>query len=110
MKTKLLFVCSGNLDRSPTAEELFHNSNLYEAKSAGTHPEAVVHINQNLIDWADKIFAMSEREDGHLTYLKEHFNLRSVPVIDLDITDKYDKNEPELIKLIKEKLSPYLSL
>ncbi|HET7206664.1 MAG TPA: phosphotyrosine protein phosphatase, partial [Terriglobales bacterium] len=40
----MLFICSGNRDRSPTAEDLFRDSNDYEAKSAGTHPLAVQRI------------------------------------------------------------------
>ena len=41
-------------------------------------------MSQELIDWADKIFVMSEIEDGHLTYLESHFDLKSKPVFDLD--------------------------
>ena len=67
-KTKLLFVCTGNRDRSPTAEELFRISSEYEARSAGTGAFAVQKVSQELNDKADKIFAMSEIEDRHLTF------------------------------------------
>lgn len=104
MKKKLLFICSGNLDRSPTAEKLFRNSEIYEAKSAGTHPDAIIKVSQNLIDWADVVFVMSEREDGHLTFLKQNFNIKEKKIFDLDISDVYDRDDPELIKLIADKL------
>jgi len=35
-KTRLLFICTGSRDRSPTAEDLLRYSKDYEAKSAGT--------------------------------------------------------------------------
>jgi predicted protein tyrosine phosphatase len=81
-KTTLLFICTGNRDRSPTAEDLFRNSNDYEARSAGTSVFAVRRVNQELIDWADKIFVMSELEDRHLTHLEAHFNLKGKAVIE----------------------------
>jgi predicted protein tyrosine phosphatase len=88
-KTKLLFVCTGNRDRSPTAEEIFRISSEYEARSAGTGDCAEQRVTQELIDWTDKIFVMSEIEDRHLTFLETHFKLKGKTVIDLDISDRY---------------------
>ncbi|OGY89898.1 MAG: hypothetical protein A3B30_03165 [Candidatus Komeilibacteria bacterium RIFCSPLOWO2_01_FULL_52_15] len=110
MKKHLLFVCSGNLDRSPTAEALFSDSKQYMARSAGTHEEAVRRINQELIDWADSIFVMSEKEDGHLTFLKTHLDLKGRSVYDLDVPDRWDRDDPELIQLLIKKLRAYLTL
>ena len=107
-KTKLLFICSGNRDRSPTAEDLFRDSNDYEAKSAGTHPLAVQRITQELIDWADKIFVMSELEDGHLTFLERRFDLKGKAVYDLEIPDRYERGSQELVNLLASRLSRYL--
>jgi predicted protein tyrosine phosphatase len=107
-KTKLLFVCTGNRDRSPTAEDLFRNSEPYEARSAGTSVFAVRRVTQELIDWADKIFVMSELEDGHLTFLETHFNLKGKAVYDLDIPDRYQRGSQELINLLAAKISPHL--
>src|SRR5271165_1828534 len=69
-RTRLLFVCSGNRDRSPTAEALFHDSPEYEARSAGTLLCATRKVTQQMLDWADVVFVMSEREAGHVSYLK----------------------------------------
>ena len=104
MKHRLLFICSGNLNRSPTAESLFSSSRFYEAKSSGTNENAVVRVSQELIDWADVVFVMSEKEDGHLTILERTFNLRGKLVCDLDIPDNYDRDDPELINLLKWKI------
>ena len=108
MKQNLLFVCSANLNRSPTAENLFKNSNDYSAKSAGIFVGTNI-VNQDLINWADLIFVMSEKEDGHLTLLKNNFNLDGKKVYDLDIPDIYYEGDPELIGTLKEKLSHYLT-
>jgi len=35
---KVLFVCSANMDRSPTAENLFNKICGFQAKSAGQQP------------------------------------------------------------------------
>ena len=107
-KTKLRFICTGNRDRSPTAEDLFRNSKEYEAKSAGTHAFATQRVSQELIDWADKIFVMSELEDRHLTFLETNFNLTSKAVFDLDIPDRYERGARELINLLASRLSQYL--
>jgi predicted protein tyrosine phosphatase len=104
-KIKLLFVCTGNRDRSPTAEELFRNSTDYEARSAGTSVFAVRRTTQELIDWADRIFVMSELEDGHVTFLETHFDLRGKPVHDLNIHDRYERGSQELINLLASRLA-----
>jgi predicted protein tyrosine phosphatase len=109
-KTKLLFVCTGNRDRSPTAEDLFRISSEYEARSAGTSAFAVQKVTQELIDWADKIFVMSEIEDRHLTFLETHFNLKGKAAIDLDIPDRYERGSQELITLLADRLSRHLTM
>ena len=44
MRTKLLFICSRNQWRSPTAEDLFRDHAEYEARSAGTSDSARVRV------------------------------------------------------------------
>jgi predicted protein tyrosine phosphatase len=60
-REQLLFVCSRNQWRSPTAEALFKDSDLYVAKSAGTSDSARIKITPGLINWADCIFVMEKR-------------------------------------------------
>lgn len=108
MKKKLLFICTANMDRSPTAELMFKDSPGYEAKSAGTSETAFRHINQELIDWADVIFVMNENTDKHLTYLKNNFKLEGKKLVDLDIPDIYRRQNQSLTEILKVKLSEYL--
>lgn len=65
-------------------------------------------MSQDLIDWSDIIFVMSEKEDGHLTSLKNNFNLDGKEVYDLDVSDIYDEKDPELASILRKKLSHYL--
>jgi predicted protein tyrosine phosphatase len=87
-------------------------SALYETRSAGTSPNAVVVITQELIDWADMIFVMCERTDKHLTYLKEHFILGTKPIFDLDLPDFIysRRGEPGLVAELTARLRAHLTL
>jgi predicted protein tyrosine phosphatase len=110
MKRHLLFICSGNINRSPTAESLFSNSRFYEAKSGGTAQDAVARVSQDLIDWADLVFVMSEKEDGHLIFLESDFSLKDKLICDLEIPDNYDRDDPELIELLRTRVEEFLRL
>lgn len=103
----LLFVCSRNQWRSPTAEEIFKNNQKHQAKSAGTEPSARIKITEKLINWADIIFVMEKKH-------KDRINQRFATVVDekelivLDIPDEYQFMDEELVDLIKLSVSPYL--
>jgi len=83
-KKKILFVCTGNIDRSPTAEVLLSNNPLYEARSAGTWRHAYRRVSGELVEWADLIFVM---EDHHKESLVDSFPEAEDKIIVLDIPD-----------------------
>ena len=104
MKTKLLFICDGGLDRSPAAAELFKDSKKYEARFAGIRPLISAPMTRQALQWADEIFVM---EPEHKRYLLENFPLitREKPeIVILDILNKYTRNDPELEKILIKKL------
>jgi predicted protein tyrosine phosphatase len=103
----LLFICSKNQWRSPTAELLFKNHPNHSARSAGTSDKARVKVNQKVIDWADVIFVMERK---HQQILKKLFplSIASKPLIVLDIEDNYQFSDPELIAILKVSLQDYL--
>lgn len=58
--TKLLFVCSENRFRSPTAEAVFSEYEGVEAIVAGTNIDAETSISGDLIEWAEIILVMEK--------------------------------------------------
>jgi predicted protein tyrosine phosphatase len=116
-REQLLFVCSRNQWRSPTAAVLFKDSDLYVAKSAGTSEKARVKITAGMINWADKIFVMEKR---HAAIIQQNYPyLRSdrgssgeaaPTIITLHISDDYQYMDPELIEILKSRLAEYLDL
>ncbi|RYY36907.1 MAG: protein tyrosine phosphatase [Sphingobacteriaceae bacterium] len=101
----LLFICSKNKWRSPTAEELFKNHTDHIARSAGTSSKARIKVNQKLIDWANVIFVM---EFKHKQIILERFNVPSKKIAVMDIPDEYQYGESALIVLLKNALTEYI--
>lgn len=106
-KPKLLFICTANINRSRTAEDLFNGSDAYEAKSAGLieHDQGGQVVTQKLIAWADRIFVMDEVHDQHRTKLMRMFETHGKEVSVLDIPDRYNRGEMALVRLLKSKLA-----
>ncbi|WP_027062074.1 low molecular weight protein tyrosine phosphatase family protein [Mesorhizobium loti] len=104
---KILFVCSQNRLRSPTAEQVFSKRQDIEVASAGTNHDADTPLTHQLVAWADIIFVM---EKAHRTKLQKKFkaSLEKARVICLDIPDEYDFMDLELISLLKARVSRYL--
>lgn len=104
--SNLLFVCSKNQWRSPTAEFLFKNAQQHIARSAGTSSKARIKLNQKLIDWADIIFVMERK---HKDILKQNFENSPFPkIVVLNIEDNYKFGDPELVEILKTQLAAYL--
>ena len=105
---RILFVCTGNIDRSRTAEDLYRDDPRYEVRSAGTAAFAREPVSRELLRWADRVFVMCEREDRHRTLLKLRFPEIAVEVVDLDIEDRWPRGDPELVKRLLRKLGRHL--
>jgi predicted protein tyrosine phosphatase len=106
-KPKVLFVCSANLQRSPTAEQVFGNlSDEWQTKSAGILPSSGRNsVSQKLIDWADLILVM---EAEHAEHIQTNYNSNPDKIKVLNIPDVYVRNDPELIQELKKKVLPIL--
>jgi len=107
MTKRVLFVCTGNMDRSPTAESLLSGKEGFEAKSAGTWIHARKRVSESLIKWADQIFVM---ESYHKEVILSICPEAEEKVIVLDIPDIYRRNDPELIEILKNKLAKHLKI
>src|SRR3989338_4774147 len=97
---KILFVCNQGMHRSRTAAEMFKSR--LETKFAGLFSENSVSELQ--MQWADTIVVMEDfqREELMKRFPKEFMLKR---VLTLGIPDAYSYGQPELVKIIKEKMS-----
>jgi len=82
----LLFVCSENRLRSPTAEAVFSEYSGINAISAGTNSDAETTVSGDLIEWADSILVM---EQSHRNKVSKKFRnlLKGKKLVCLDIPD-----------------------
>ncbi len=105
----LLFICSRNQWRSPTAEAIWHKHPGYCVKSAGTSPKARKTVGSNEIRWADVILVMEQK---HKNRLKAKFTrmLDHKPLHVLDIPDEFKYMDPELIKELEMAVGGFLEL
>jgi predicted protein tyrosine phosphatase len=103
----VLFICSQNLLRSPTAEQVFSAWPGIEVDSAGLDHDAEAVVTPELLEWADLIFVM---DASHRRRLSSRFaaHINRQRVICLDIPDEYDYMEPALVDLLQQRVPPHL--
>ena len=105
MKTKLLFICSFNVDRSRAAEAMFKNSKKYEAKSAGIDPRATKVVSKENVKWADIILVMDDRNEGHKIELVDRFGgFVEMDIRILGVPNHFRRYDPELYRLLRVRL------
>lgn len=107
MAKHVLFICTQNRLRSPTAEQVFADWPGIESLSAGLGNDANAPVSPELLAWSDLIFVM---EKAHRNKLSKKFkpHLGGKRVICLDIPDEYDFMDPMLVQLLKAKVSRFL--
>lgn len=105
---RVLFVCSFNQWRSPTAERVFARVDGVEPRSAGTSSKAKRRVRLDDIRWADVICVM---EDKHAQRLRADFrqDMAHKDLHVLDIPDDYQFMDEELVELIREKVTAVLA-
>jgi len=108
-KRNVLFVCSRNQWRSPTAEQIFRKHPHLNARSGGTSPKAKHTVNESDIAWADVVMVM---EPKHKSRLLADFSeaLRYKPLHVLDIPDEYQYMDPELVEMLEQCVPALLGL
>jgi predicted protein tyrosine phosphatase len=103
----ILFICSRNQWRSPTAENIYKNHGSINVRSAGTSGSARRKVTSLDLKWADLIFVM---EDKHIQRLVSDFpgELKYKEIHVLDIPDDYKYMDPDLIELLINLIDPIL--
>ncbi len=103
----VLFVCSRNRLRSPTAERVFQEWPGIDVDSAGLATDAENPLTPELVEWSDLIFVMTKT---HLTRLKQVYRpqLKHARVICLNIPDEFEFMDPQLVLILQDKVSPHL--
>lgn len=103
----VLFICSQNKLRSPTAEQVFASYPGVECSSAGLNHDAENPVTGELLEWAELIFVM---EKTHRSKLSAKFgkHLKRQRIVCLDIPDNYEFMDPDLVRLLQQKVSPHL--
>ncbi|QTN26451.1 phosphotyrosine protein phosphatase [Rhodoferax sp. AJA081-3] len=109
VKRNVLFICSKNQWRSPTAEQLWRKHPTVSARSAGTSPNARHTVSAEDIQWANVIMVMEEK---HKSRLKAEFTrlLDNKPIHVLDIPDEYKYMDPELVEMLEQSVNSILGL
>jgi predicted protein tyrosine phosphatase len=103
----ILFVCSRNQLRSPTAEQVFSESPGIEVASAGLDTKCKEPVTPELVTWADIIFVM---ERNHRNKLLKAFgaHIKNQKIVVLGITDDYEYMDPRLVRLFEKLVPPHL--
>ncbi|MEM1036633.1 MAG: protein tyrosine phosphatase [Pseudomonadota bacterium] len=105
--THVLFICSMNQWRSPTAEAIFRRGTGINVRSAGTSSRAKRTVSVKDLRWADVVLVMEQK---HKTRLQAQFRdeVRYKTLYVLDIPDDYRYMDQELIDLLRAKVEPLL--
>ena len=105
----VLFVCSRNRLRSPTAEALFHGVGGLVCASAGTALDAEEALGQDHVDWADLVVAMEQR---HRKAIESKFPAlaKNSKIATLGIPDDFRFMDPALIELLWARAGPLLGV
>jgi len=105
----VLFVCSRNQLRSPTAEQVFSTWSVIEVASAGLDPKCKEPVTPERLVWADVIFVM---EHSHRNKLLKQFktSIKNQKIVVLGITDDYDYMDPRLVRLFETLVPRHLGI
>ena len=104
---KVLFVCSMNQWRSPTAERVYADKPSVLTRSRGTSTKARKTITSHDLKWADLVLVMEQKHKQRLmTAFPGELRFKELHV--LDIPDDYKFMDAELIEELTAAVDPIL--
>jgi len=80
---RVLFVCSMNRWRSPTAEQLYRLDPRLEVRSAGTRSGARRRVSEADLRWAEVVFAMDREHGSWIAAQFRHLELPRIVVLEI---------------------------
>jgi predicted protein tyrosine phosphatase len=101
-RRKVLFVCTANQQRSPTAERIYSDDPRFEVRSAGTDALLGREVSPADLEWADLVVVMESRHEQKIRrrYPQES---EDVELVVLGIPDVYEYMEQSLQREIRER-------
>jgi len=103
----ILFLCTANIQRSKTAEEIFQTlDSAHNYKSAGlsekyTSKASLTLCTEEMLIWADSVWVF---EEMHIERIKLHTGDQFLAKINnFDIADKYQYFQRELVLLLLQR-------
>ena len=101
-KRRVLFVCTANQQRSPTAEEMYRNDPRFEVRSAGTDALFGRAVTSEDLQWADLVVVMEQR---HAQKIRAAFPSAAsgAKLVVLGIPDVYEYMEQALQREIRSR-------
>jgi len=105
---KVLFVCTGNIARSPAAEEVLQRitNGAHETRSAGISAYCPRPLRGEDLRWADLVAVM---EEDHRDFILARWPAAGPKLRVLGIEDRYHRRDPVLISLLEVKLGELLA-
>jgi len=102
---RVLFVCNLGRNRSRTAAELFKDR--FETRYAGVYSEERP-VTAALLSWADVVVVMNDEQRREISerFPKEYGQKR---ILSLGVEDVYRYQQPELLELLKERVTEVFS-
>lgn len=86
---------------------MFSKDPSLDVRSAGTSTDAMVRVNDRMLEWADIIFTMDDEQRRALSAaFPNHPGLAKI--VCLEIADDYHFLDPELIAMLRERTAAHL--
>lgn len=102
----LLFVCGRNKRRSRTAQQIYSKKAGFSARSAGVSDKSTHTVSERDLLWSDIVFVFEAEYSSRI--MQKFGHLKDLPPIrNLDIPDKYQFMDQELIHLIQNLVEEY---
>ena len=104
--TNVLFICGKARMRSPTAADVLTRWPGMATDFAGLSRDADEVLTPEHIEWADMVFVMETRQKKRLRTLFGQ-KVSGLNLISLDIPDRFEAHNQELIKILTQKLTAH---